>query len=269
MFECKLIDEREMLRSIDDFMIDVKRRCYGWMELNSGDRVLDVGCGLGLDVQRIQQFDGLSIDAVGVDLRYGIWDRSWEAASKKGARFVAADAALLPFSENTFDVVWSDRLLQHVDNPIRALLEFKRVSKPVARVVLADSDHTSARILCHDKVVGQRFMDFRASTIKNGSAGGMLSAWCKEVGLTVVFQKMIDIDIRSLELAKQLGLFFGRWDDKFRSGGEWQARELANFMRNNLSTRPIRNVSLQQQVPYSFKPQALAFKSTSFPRDAA
>jgi ubiquinone/menaquinone biosynthesis C-methylase UbiE len=223
-------NDRDMLRAIDDFMIDVKRRCYEWMELKSGDRVLDVGCGLGLDVRRIKRSEGLSIDAVGVDLRYIPWQSSWGAAMKQGAAFTAADAALLPFNKNTFDVVWADRLLQHVDDPMRALLEFKRIAKPGGRIVLADSDHTSARVLCNDKVVGQRLMDFRASTIKNGFAGKMLNAWCEEAELRLICADAIELDIGSLELAKQLGLFFGGWDNKFRQGGNQNAGELDAFL---------------------------------------
>ena len=255
----KVINGCEMLRSIDDFLIDVKRRCYGWMELKSRDRVLDVGCGPGLDVQRIQHLDGLSIDAVGVDLHHGLWKGSWEVAVRQGSAFVAADAALLPFNENTFDVVWADRLLQHVDHPIGTLLEFKRVSKLNGRIVLADSDHTSARIFCDDKVHGQRLMDFRASTIKNGSAGRMLKAWCEEAGLRVIYNEIIDLDIGSLQFAIQhtIGVVFrgmGRQISTWREPKSWRTRELYD---DNIAAQPIRSVPVQQQVPYSFGPQAI------------
>jgi ubiquinone/menaquinone biosynthesis C-methylase UbiE len=224
------MNELGMLRSIDGFLIDVKRRSYRWMELKPGDRVLDAGCGLGLDVERIRHLDGLSIDALGIDLRYGFFKRSWEVAARQGTAFVAADAALLPFKENTFDVVWADRLLQHVDRPAMVLLELKRVSKADCRIVLADSDHTSARVLCNGKVCGQRLMHFRASTIKNKAAGRMLKTWCEEAGLRVIDDETIDIDISSLQLAKQLGLFFGGWDAEFRRGSRRGAGELGHFL---------------------------------------
>jgi ubiquinone/menaquinone biosynthesis C-methylase UbiE len=222
--------ERERLRAIDDLLIDVKRRCYELMKMKSGARVLDAGCGLGLDVQRLQRLEGMSIDVVGIDLNYMLWQRSWEAVKREGASFAAAAAERLPFYDGTFDVVWADRLLQHVDDPRRVVLEFKRVSKRGGRIVLADSDHTSARILCNGQVLGQWFMDFRASTIKNGCAGRMLGAWCEETGLKLSCTQIIDLNIRSLELAKRVGLFFGGWDDKLRRGGYPQARELAKFL---------------------------------------
>jgi ubiquinone/menaquinone biosynthesis C-methylase UbiE len=223
-------DECEMLRSIDDFMIDNKRRCYGWMVLKSGDRVLDVGCGPGLDVQRIHRLDGLTIDVVGVDIRFFPWKQQMGTSADSGEAFVVANAERLPFNENMFDAVWAHRLLQHVDDPIGSLLEIKRVAKPEGRIVLADSDHSSARVFCNDKICGKRLMEFRASTIKNGTAGRMLSTWCKQVSLSVVHGETIDIDIGSLELAGRLGFFFGGWTDKFRLRGRRRGAELAAFL---------------------------------------
>jgi ubiquinone/menaquinone biosynthesis C-methylase UbiE len=224
------MNEHEMLRFIDSFLIDIKRRCYGWMNLKSGDRVLDVGCGLGLDVQRIRQLNGLSIDAVGVDLRCDNWKLTWEVAAGQGALFVGADAARLPFNEHTFDVVWADRLLQHVDHPMKALSEFKRVIKTDGRIVLADSDHTSARVLGNDEVFGQGLMDFRASTIRNASAGRMLHTWCERAGLRAVCEETIALSIGSFDLARKLGFFFGEWHHTFGIRGEREAGEVANFL---------------------------------------
>ena len=67
---------------------------------------LDVGCG----GTRHENFVGLDIrKTVGAD--------------------IIADAHFLPFEDETFSVVYSSHVLEHVKNPYIALMEFRRVSK--------------------------------------------------------------------------------------------------------------------------------------------
>jgi SAM-dependent methyltransferase len=220
----------ETLRAVDDFLLEVKERCYGLMELRPGDRILDAGCGLGLDLQRLQRHGVPRIDAVGIDLCYNLFKPAWRAAESQGVKFAAAACEMLPFADNTFDAVWADRLLQHVLDPIEALVEIKRVAKPNGRAVLADSDHTSAAILCNGKAYGQRLMDFRAGTIRNGAAGRMLIAWCEQAALRPTRAEVIDINIGNLSLARRMGLFFGGWDEKYRQAGS--VAELDDFLKH-------------------------------------
>jgi SAM-dependent methyltransferase len=220
------------LRAVDDFLLEVKKRCYGLMELRPGDRILDAGCGLGLDLQRLQHHGVPRIDAVGIDLRYDLFKPAWRAAEKQGAKFAAADCESLPFADNIFDAVWADRLLQHVRDPIAALVEIKRVAKPDGRAVLADSDHTSAAILCNGKAYGQRLMDFRAGTIRNGAAGRMLITWCEQAALRPTLAEVIDINTGNLSLARRMGLFFGGWDEKFRQVGNGNVADLDHFLKH-------------------------------------
>jgi len=42
----------------------------------------------------------------------------------------------MPFPDNTFDAIWSFRVLEHIPNPERALLEMRRVVKPGGYILL-------------------------------------------------------------------------------------------------------------------------------------
>ena len=50
--------------------------------------------------------------------------------------FVEASATNMPFPDNTFDAIWSFRVLEHIPNPERALLEMRRVVKPGGYILL-------------------------------------------------------------------------------------------------------------------------------------
>jgi SAM-dependent methyltransferase len=99
--------------------------------LAGAGRLLDVGCGPGGDVV-----------ALGADRCLGA-DRSAAMCTEavaRGATACQADAHRLPFPDGVFDGAFADRVLQHVDDPARALGEMARVVRRGGRVVVADPD---------------------------------------------------------------------------------------------------------------------------------
>jgi len=49
---------------------------------------------------------------------------------------VLADAEFLPFKSDVFDIVYSQNVLEHLPNPLNALLEKKRVCKKTGKIIL-------------------------------------------------------------------------------------------------------------------------------------
>jgi ubiquinone/menaquinone biosynthesis C-methylase UbiE len=63
-------------------------------------------------------------------------DQKWNMNPKGYSNFVKASAEHLPFRDNSFIEVYSSHLLEHLDNPDKALAEMKRVSKKTVRIIL-------------------------------------------------------------------------------------------------------------------------------------
>ncbi len=97
--------------------------------LNAGSSLLDCGCGPGTLTLGFRRYlDQGRI--VGVDLSADqIKSATVAAVSDQNSSFEVADVYDLPFEDSTFDVVFSHTLLEHVSNPIDALIEMKRVLK--------------------------------------------------------------------------------------------------------------------------------------------
>jgi ubiquinone/menaquinone biosynthesis C-methylase UbiE len=85
--------------------------------------VLEVGCGTGLVLSRIQQFASA---AKGVDLSPGMLEK----ARERGLDVVEGSATALPFADNSFDVTCSFKVLAHIPNVEVALSEMARVTRP-------------------------------------------------------------------------------------------------------------------------------------------
>jgi ubiquinone/menaquinone biosynthesis C-methylase UbiE len=107
--------------------------------------LLDVGCGPGtvtVDLARILAGG----EVVGVDASDTVLEAARSHAEAIGAgnvRFEQANAYELPFADDTFDVVYAHQLLQHLSDPVAALREMKRVTKPGGLVAVRDADYAA------------------------------------------------------------------------------------------------------------------------------
>lgn len=109
---------------LDDLEVGLVER-YG-----SGRRVLEVGCGTGLLLERMAEFSTL---AQGIDLSPGMLEK----ARARGLSVKEGSATQLPFEDESFDVTCSFKVLAHVEDIDRALSEMARVTRP-GGVILAE-----------------------------------------------------------------------------------------------------------------------------------
>ena len=98
----------------------------------SGHRVLDLGCGRGILLDRLAA--GFCTQGFGVDISRGTL-RALQSESLHPHRVVCSEGENLPFPDNSFDMAVTLDVLEHVQNPERVLAEMLRVLKP-GRVVL-------------------------------------------------------------------------------------------------------------------------------------
>jgi SAM-dependent methyltransferase len=99
--------------------------------LPPGGRVLDVGCGAGLVADRILQLPGhyIGFDFGGPHVEYAQKKFSVVDEQMK-VSILRADGELLPFADDSMDVVVMTEVIEHLLRPERAVWEVARVLKP-------------------------------------------------------------------------------------------------------------------------------------------
>jgi len=94
-----------------------------------GARVLDVGCGIGAYVRRIQE---LSPRVCGVDID----EQRVRRGSSSVPNLMLAVGERLPFLDNSFDVILLNEVIEHVSDDAATVREACRVAKVGGNVVI-------------------------------------------------------------------------------------------------------------------------------------
>jgi SAM-dependent methyltransferase len=105
-----------------------------WLSAESGERILDLGCGDGQLSGRIA-LSGARVQ--GVDASAGMA----AAARARGIAAELASAEALPFADRSFDAVFSNAVLHWVRNQDAMLSEVRRVLVPGGRFVAEMGGH--------------------------------------------------------------------------------------------------------------------------------
>jgi phosphatidylethanolamine/phosphatidyl-N-methylethanolamine N-methyltransferase len=111
-----------------------RRRSIGLLDLRPSDRILIVGCGTGADFEFLPR----EAQCAAVDLTPAMLRRAAAKIGDRRIRLEEMDAMDLRFPNNTFDKAILHLILAVVPDPVRALQETERVTKPGALLVVLD-----------------------------------------------------------------------------------------------------------------------------------
>jgi SAM-dependent methyltransferase len=109
-----------------------------WAGLGPGDRVLDIGCGVGTTAVRIAQQAGATV--VAADISPLMLERATcnvQKARVENVTVESADILDLPYGDGSFDCVLAEAVTMFVDRP-RAAAELARVCKSGGRVLATE-----------------------------------------------------------------------------------------------------------------------------------
>jgi SAM-dependent methyltransferase len=122
------------------------------LEIQHGERVLEVGCGSGVVLRDIARRVGSSGQAVGLDYSSAFLKVAHELAEQAGLadriELQQGDARALTLEDAQFDVVLAATSLAHIPDGELAVPEMVRVTRPGGRVAVFERD-TDASIISH------------------------------------------------------------------------------------------------------------------------
>lgn len=109
------------------------------LEKNPDARVIDLGCGKGEFTIEIQEKIGCR-EIYGVD----VWDEGIKKAREKGMKVIKSDLNKnLSIIAESFDVVISNQVLEHLWFPIQFIKNVRRILKPSGYAVISTENLSS------------------------------------------------------------------------------------------------------------------------------
>ncbi len=155
--------------------------------LHPGQTLLDVGCGPG--TVTVDLATRVAPGAViGVDRSEKVVELAREEAGRAGApnvTFQVADAYALPFADASVDVAHAHQLLQHLADPVAALRELRRVTRPGGVVAVRDADYAGMTWFPASAALDEWSALYHEVTQANGAeadAGRRLQSWVLDAG---------------------------------------------------------------------------------------
>ena len=139
-----LVVDRLENRGKDKRFIDMRNSYLNKLNLTNSPKILEIGTGTGIisrDIAARKEFNG---SIIAVDNNASFVGKAMEFAKSESVdgsiEFKVDDALNLNEENNTFDIVLFHTVLMHVEDPIKALCEAKRVLKDDGIIVTCDMD---------------------------------------------------------------------------------------------------------------------------------
>ncbi len=157
--------------------------------LRDGMDVLDVGCGPGTITNDLAAAVGPAGSVLGVDSAPTVIEIARAGNTATNVCFAVQDIGDLGLETGAYDIVHAHQVLQHLTDPVAALREMARVTRPGGLVAVRDADYAAMTWYPHSDGLDAWLATYRGAARSLGAepdAGRRLLAWAHEAGFTDV-----------------------------------------------------------------------------------
>jgi SAM-dependent methyltransferase len=214
--------------------------------LRASDQLLDVGAGPGTITA-----DLAALVAHVTATELGEAEAALTAQGTKGVGNVdvqVADVHALGFADDSFDVAHAHQVLQHVADPVAALREMARVTRPGGIVAARDSDYAGFVWWPALPELDEWLALYHAAARANGGepdAGRRLLSWARRAGFT-------DISATSSTWC------FANQQDRAWWGGMWAERITESALARQLLDQRLASSAELARISAAWKSWAAA-----------
>lgn len=135
---------------------------FSQIEFHPGEKILDVGCGTGSLFPVIKQFAPVST-LIGCDMSWKMLARSQDCADNERIPIIQCLGEILPFKDESIDVVLNYCIFPHLKFRMTAFREFHRVLKENGRYFIIHPQGREAINRTHSHLAQPVCFDFLPS----------------------------------------------------------------------------------------------------------
>jgi ubiquinone/menaquinone biosynthesis C-methylase UbiE len=222
-FLFRFLDVADATESVQGY----RRQMLRQAPVAAGQRILDVGCGIGFSAMQLAEALDSSGQVVGVD-KNAVFIR--EAQRRADARslpveFRVGDAKRLDLPDHSFDLCRSERTLMYLEQPEQAIDELVRVLKPGGTLAIFEFDYDSTVIDAPNRDLTRRIVRILSDSVPSSAIGRQAPRLFRERGL-------VDVTVTPQLLTSNFAgykMVFGGTLDQAAQRGELHAEELTGW----------------------------------------
>lgn len=161
------------------------RQVLSYLEPAPGKVMLDIGSGTGVLLHDLAKLVMPGGKIIGVDYSKTMVEEARKRVFGMGLplEFAEMDAQKLLFADDTFHTTCSTIVFEHLPDPMQALREAVRVTKPGGVVAIIEQDLLGCHLDIADPEVTQLVSGIFAQSVRHGSMGSRLYRMFIEAGL--------------------------------------------------------------------------------------
>jgi ubiquinone/menaquinone biosynthesis C-methylase UbiE len=176
-----------------------------WLDIQPGDQVLDVGCGIGDQAFGMAKLAGPTGRVFGTDVSIAMVEMAQSRHANSGLplEFLTAFAANQPFEGDMFNHIRTERVLMYLKDIDAVFTEYIRLLKPGGKLLVYDVDWDALVIAHNDKALTRRIVEHISDKFPSGRIGAELFEYFNHHGFKDIRVNQCGY-IHPLELVKRI-----------------------------------------------------------------
>ncbi|MGQ4807376.1 2-phytyl-1,4-beta-naphthoquinone methyltransferase, chloroplastic [Candidatus Entotheonellaceae bacterium PAL068K] len=231
------------LERMNRFQEPEARLAIADLDLPPGSRGLDVGCGVGLYTLWLAEAIGPGGQVIGLDQaaeRVKAAERLvGTTLPRSRMTFQQGNGTAIEADDGTFDWLWCGDVLHHIDDPLRALREFRRVVRPGGKIIVKESQVFHALFLPGYTVLERQLQRAEIQHQQPGAGARPFQERRQRTRATMLEADLSDVRLRTYVVERQAPLdeatyayiqhvvFARNWGPRLRGfldAKDWQQR---------------------------------------------